>query len=129
MKTWPDARKAVHTLLQGFEHGDRVVEAFYILPHDFEKTSLPCANTYVQRGDEGFIDRVTWVAVDIYAAPGESMGIAEAFTSKFGGQPRHVDGVGLLDLVEVDQVPSDVPRPDGVEQTQFVLRVTTRPVF
>lgn len=127
--TWPDARKAVHTLCQGFQHDGQTVEAFYILPDRFETENLPCVNTYVQRSSEGYIDRVTWVVVDVYAAPGESIGIAEAIISVVANRPHDVPGVGFLDSVEVEQVPADVPRPSGFgEQAQFILRVTTRPV-
>lgn len=124
---WPDARRAVHTLMQGFEYGGQVVEAFYILPLHFETNNLPCVNTYVQRSAEGYIDRVTWVVVDVYTAPGESIDIAEAIVSAVANQPHDVPGVGYLDSVEVEQMPTDMPRPDEVEQAQFILRVTTRP--
>ena len=125
---WPDVRKSIHTLIQGFEYGGETVEAFYILPFEFEKHNLPAVNTYVQRSSEGYIDRVVWVVVDVYAAPGESIGIAEAIVSKVANQPHDVPGVGFLDGVEVEEIPTDVPRPDAVEQAQFILRVTTRPV-
>jgi len=126
---WPDARLAVHTLCQGFEVGGQTVEAFYILPDHFETENLPCVNTYVQRSSEGYIDRVTWVVVDVYAAPGESIGIAEALVSAVANRPHDVPGVGYLDSVEVEQIPTDVPRPSGFgEQAQMILRVTTRPV-
>jgi len=125
---WPDARRAVHTLCQGFEHEGQVVEAFYILPDRFEAENLPCVNTHAQRSAEGYIDRVTWVVVDVYAAPGESIGIAEAIVSAVANQPHDVPGVGYLDSVEVEQIPTDVPRPSGFgEHAQFILRVTTRP--
>src|SRR5690625_2468950 len=126
---WPDARRAVHTLMQGFEYDGKTVEAFYILPDRFETENLPCGNTYVQRSAEGHIDRVTWVVVDVYAQPGESIGIAEAIVSAVANQPHDVPGVGYLDDVAVEQIPADVPRPSGFgEQAQFILRVTTRPV-
>lgn len=125
---WPDARKAVHTLIQGFEHGGQTVESFYILPMDFERQNLPCVNTYVQRSTEGFVDRVTWIVVDLYTVPGGGMTIASAIVSTLAGQPHDVPGVGFLDDIAVEQPPVDVPRPDGVEQTQTILRVTTRPV-
>ncbi|HLS01759.1 MAG TPA: hypothetical protein VK054_07250, partial [Beutenbergiaceae bacterium] len=84
--------------------------------------------TYVQRSAEGHIDRVTWVVVDVYAQPGESIGIAEAIVSAVANQPHDVPGVGYLDDVAVEQIPTDVPRPSGFgEQAQFILRVTTRP--
>lgn len=126
---WPDARRAVHTLCQGFEVDGKTVEAFYILPDRFETENLPCVNTFVQRSAEGHIDRVVWVVVDVYAAPGESISIAEALVSAVANRPHDVPGVGYLDNVEVEQIPTDVPRPAGFgEQAQFVLRVTTRPV-
>ena len=120
---WPDVRKAVHTLIR--ETGLATPE--YILPHPLS-ANLPVVNTHVQRSSEGYIDRVVWVAVDVYAAPGESMGIANALVTAIANRPHDVPGIGYLDSVEVEQVPTDVPRPDETEQTQFVLRVTARPV-
>lgn len=120
---WPDVRKAVHTLIR--ETG--LATPFYILPHPLAD-NLPAVNTFVQRSSEGYIDRVVWVAVDVYAAPDESMDIANALVTAIANQPHDVPGIGYLDSVEVEQVPTDVPRPDETEQTQFVLRVTARPV-
>ena len=68
---WPDAREAVHDLVKA----TGIVDPFYILPVDHLDV-LPVANTWVQRSTEGFVDRVTWVVVDVYAAPGEAMRIA-----------------------------------------------------
>lgn len=120
---WPDARKAVHTLIR--ETGLATPE--YILPHPLSE-NLPAVNTFVQRSTEGYVDRVVWVAVDVYAVPSESMDIANALVTAIANQPHDVPGIGYLDSVEVEQVPTDVPRPDETEQTQFVLRVTARPV-
>ena len=125
---WPDARKAVHMLIQGSKYDGQKVEAFYILPMDFETQNLPCANTHVQRSSEGYVDRVVWVVVDVYAAPGESIGIAEGIVTALAGKPHDVSGVGFLDDIAVERIPTDVPRPDGVEQAQTVLRVTVRPL-
>ncbi len=127
---WPDAREAVHELIDGFVFGDDTVEAWYLLPFEFEKYNLPCATTYVQRSAEGFIDRVTWVVVDVYAPPGEAMPIADGLVALLAGRPHEVPNVGYVDDIAVEQPPQDMPRPDSelVMQAQFILRVTARPV-
>lgn len=125
---WPDARKAVHTLLQGFEHDGQVVEAFYVLPMNFEQNNLPSVNTFVQRTAEGYVDRVVWVVVDVFTSPGEGINLAESMVSFLANRPHDVPDVGFVDDVRVEQTPVDLPRPDGVEQTQFTVSVTCRPV-
>lgn len=119
---WPDARKAVHELVKAHS----LAVPYYLLPAEYTEL-LPVANTWVQRSTEGYIDRVTWVVVDVYAEPGESIGLAEEIVSAVANQPHDVPGVGFLDDVAVEQPPTDVPRPDGVEQSQTILKVTTRP--
>src|SRR5699024_12694129 len=111
---WPDARLAVHTLCQGFEVGGQTVEAFYILPDHFETENLPFVNTYVQRSAEGYIDRVTWVVMDMYAAPGESIEIAEAIVSAVANQPHDVSDYGYLDDVAVEKIPTVLPPLSGI---------------
>lgn len=120
---WPDARKAVHVLIRDLG----IAEPFYILPHPLTD-HLPAVNTHVQRSTEGYVDRVVWVMVDVYAAPGESISIAESIVTAVSNGPHEVPGVGYIDDIAVEQVPADVPLPDEMEQAQFVLRVTARPV-
>lgn len=120
--TFPDAREGVHELIRvlGFD-------SYYIIPVDY-LDRLPIVNTWVQRSVEGFVDRVTWVVVDVYAAPGQALPIAEQIVSELGREPHEVPGVGYFDDVEVEQPPQDMPRPDLIMQAQTVLRVTARPV-
>lgn len=126
---FPEAREALFRLMDGLPYGDdAVVSSFFVLPEGWEDNHLPAANIWVQRGTQGFLDRTDWVAVDVYAPPGEAVSVAELIGRRLVGEPHDVAGVGFIDSIEYEQTPRDIPYPsDRVSQAQMVLRVTARP--
>lgn len=128
MTTFPESREAVFRLIDGTEHAGRTVSAFFVLNMGWE-ADVPVAHIYVQRGSESYIDRTDWVVVNVYAAPGEAIPVAESIRASLVDQPHDVPGVGFIDDIRVEQTPQDVPYPsDRVMQAQMILRVTSRPV-
>lgn len=128
MSTYPEARAALFALIDGSEHAGRTVSAYYHLTQDF-KDSLPAALLYVRRGSENYLDRTDWVAIDVFAAPGEAIPVLESIRASLVDQSHDVPGVGYIDDVQVEQTPQDVPYVDTqVMQATATFRVISRPV-
>lgn len=127
MAEFPEAREAIFQLIDGTTHAGRTVSAFYVLNMGWE-SDVPVAQIYVQRGGESHLDRTDWVVVNVFAAPGEAIPVAESIRASLANRPHDVPGVGFIDNIHVEQTPQDVPYPsDRVMQAQMILRVTCRP--
>lgn len=124
---YPEARAILFDLIDGRTFAGHTVNAAYVLDIDFEE-SMPWAQIYVERGTTTYVDRTDWVAVNVYAAPGDAVPIAEAISKTLANKPHNVAGVGFIDDVVIDQVPQDIPLPsDIMMEAQTIYRVVSRP--
>ncbi|MEE6295197.1 hypothetical protein [Georgenia wangjunii] len=128
---FPDAREAVAQLLTGMatRHGELAV--YDVRPTDFEE-HLPVAIVYRVGGTQAQTERVDRITVEVYApatSPGnQTAQVADDVSTALADRYHVVAGVGVIDWVDVESVPVDVPFPsDVVGQYVATYRLTTRP--
>lgn len=87
---------------------------------------LPLAQLTRTGGEEGFIDRLDRIVIDVYGRDGVG-DIAEEIRTALVGSNIWVSELGLLDVVTCSVLPNSVPYADpNVEQSTAEYRVTTR---
>lgn len=121
MATYPDARAGVRALLKPLG------ATYYVLTTDFAK-SLPAFLVYATGGSERFPFREDRITVQAYADGSTAAHkAAERARAVLAGGPR--DGVGdtVLDQVEFEVVPVEVPQYEGQPaMVTATYRVQTR---
>jgi hypothetical protein len=130
---FPNARNAVFALLDGLTVDDPpagppvTLTAFLRLTTDLD-AHLPAAHVRRVGGTEDGPLRTDRVAVDVYAAGSDAAeDYADAVREHLAGSSHHVPGVGLLDAVTVEVVPTEVPyASDTVSRVTGTYRVDTR---
>ena len=121
---YPDAREAVWRLAEQPIDGT-TVERYLRLEPDFKP---PTVAIHGFPGTEGFMSRVDRIGVDFYAEGERALQLAAAFKERIVGTNITVEDVGLLDSIDVETAPADVPYPsDRINLASAVYRVTTRP--
>lgn len=119
--TYPDARGSIRALL------DDLGQTYYNLTTDFAK-SLPAFLIYATGGSERFPFREDRITVQAYAVGSTAANrAAEQARAALAGGPH--DGLGdtLLDRIDVETVPVEVPQYEGQPaMVTATYRVQTR---
>lgn len=123
MYEFPDAREAFFELVPRAEDG---VTPYYQLVIDFVDY-LPAALIYRVGGAESGPFRQDRINVDVYAAGSTAANhVANQIRAFLAGQ-SHDTEAGLIDLVEVEVIPTEVPyMSDTVNLVSATYRVDTR---
>lgn len=133
MAEYPSARGAIDELIHDKQLAGRTAKAYFRLPADFVDRLpevVPVLVYPLGGGTIGAIDRVDRVGVDVYGDGPDALDVAEAIVSLVvnDGMPHDLT-VGYIDDITVETLPNDVPYPTpGVNQSQTVFRVTSRPL-
>lgn len=132
---FPDTRAAILELIDGttHEYNDTFheVPAYYSQPSDENGQHVvtgPQAVVYATGGQEGYVDRVDQITVDLFAPRGElAVKVLESIKDDITGE--NIDTPeGFLDTVAVRTVPVDVPYGFGISLARVTFDVITRPV-
>lgn len=132
---FPDARAAVLELIDGSTHefngATYEVPGYYSQPSDENGqhvVSGPQAIIYRTGGQEGWIDRVDQITVDLFAPLGElAVKVLESIKDDITGENIETPE-GFLDSVSVRTVPVDVPYGFGISLARATFDVVTRPL-
>lgn len=122
---FPDAREAFFELVPQAASG---VTPYYQLVVDFAE-HLPAALIYRVGGDESGPFRQDRITVDFYAAGSTAANHGADQIRAFLTGQSHDAAAGLLDSVEVEVVPTEIPyMSDTVNVVSATYRVDTRAV-
>ena len=121
--TFPDVREALFTLVPRAMDG---VKPYYQLTIDFADR-LPAALIYRVGGEQSGPFRLDRVAIDVYAEGSSAANdVAQQVCSFLADSWHDADGA-LLDSVEVEVTPTEVPyMSDTVNLVSATYRVATR---
>lgn len=121
---FPDAREAFYELVP--RAADPAPAPYFQLVIDFAD-HLPAALIYRVGGDESGPFRQDRINVDVYAAGSTSANaVANQIRAFLAGQ-SHDTEAGLIDLVEVEVVPTEIPyMSDTVNLVSATYRVDSR---
>lgn len=134
-----NVRKALHSILDGTTHAGRAVTPFLRLPLDFEDVAAGGAAVlvYTTGGTVGYVDRVDYATVEVYASLADGEAVAESIRDLLAGDPalvgaqgkRHDTPEGYIDGIRCEVAPHDVPfASDRTGLVRAVYYVTTRPL-
>jgi len=124
--TFPDARAAFYELAP--RASDPAPVPYFQLVVDFAD-GLPAALIYRVGGDESGPFRQDRINVDVYANGSTAANAVANQIRAFLTGTSHDTEAGLIDLVEVEVVPTEVPyMSDTVNQVSATYRVDTRAV-
>ena len=124
--TFPDARAAFYELVPAAT--DPAPVPYFQLVVDFAD-DLPAALIYRVGGDESGPFRQDRLNVDVYANGSTAANAVANQIRAFLTGTSHDTEAGLIDLVEVEVVPTEVPyMSDTVNQVSATYRVDTRAV-
>jgi len=120
---FPDAREAFYELVPRAQDG---VTPYYQLTVDFADR-LPAALIYRVGGEESGPFRQDRINVDVYADGSTAANAVANDLRAFLAGSSHDTDAGLLDLVEVEVVPTEVPyMSDTVNLVSATYRVDSR---
>lgn len=130
--TFPDAAHALYVHLDGLalpdlQFSDRATLSTY--KRLVSGATYPAALIYRETGQEIGVERLDRVTVEVLARGYDSFEVADTIREHITGEPLWVDGVGLFDSVDVDQVPHDVPyEDDELNLTTATYSLLSRPL-
>ena len=128
---FPDARAVLFDLIDGHEHPDGVVHAFYQQPADelgAPEGPFPVAVIYATGGSEGYVDRVDRVTVEVFAPMPVAVRVLESIRASIVGDNIETPS-GFVDEIRTLTVPVDVPYPSAtLSKATASFEVVSRPV-
>lgn len=143
MTEYMNVRQALVDLIDGTTHADRSVTAVLRLQAGFAteaaRPGRAVVLVYTSGGREGYLDRVDYATLEVYAPALEAERVAESLRSflcgdpqLYGseGKPHEVDDERYIDGIRCEVTPHDVPyASDSVARADTTLHVTHRPLL
>lgn len=128
---FPDARAVLFDLIDGHDHPDGTVHAFYQQPADAMGRPVgpyPVAVIYATGGTEGYVDRVDRVTVEVYAPGEQAVRTLESIKASIVGDNIETPS-GFVDSIRTLTVPADIPyQSDTLNKATASFEVTSRPL-